>query len=170
MGKNVARELREYDPTWAYDIHRNLEIDSFREAMWMGVKVLLPNQYLVKVDRSSMKNSLEARAPFLSHTLLEAMLNLPTNVRNPEHNWYKGLFRSWLNDKIPKGVLNAPKRGFAVPRSWQPVLTGEDAMKSLRRAIDASFINPASIGRISREPKLYWKFLQIEKALEKEMF
>lgn len=170
FGHDIAAELQDYDPTWVYKKHRNQDIDSFREIQWLGIKIFLPNQYLVKVDRSSMKHSLEARAPFLSHTLLETMLNLPTNIRNPENNWYKGLFRTWLKDKIPDNVLNAPKRGFAIPYTWQPVPSSEHAAKYLRRCIDASFVNPASMARITREPKVYWKFLQLEAALEKGLF
>lgn len=170
LGNDIAKNLQEYDPTWVYNKHRNLEIDSFREAQWMGVKIMLPNKFLVKVDRSSMKHSLEARAPFLSHTLLEAMLNLPTDIRNPENNWYKGLFRSWLKGKIPDSVLNARKRGFATPRNWQPVISNDNAMSSLHRCIDASFVNPIAMKRIKREPKLFWKFLQLECALERGIF
>lgn len=170
LGKDIVKNLQEYDPYLVYNKHRNLEIDPFRRAQWMGIKIALPNKYLVKVDRSSMWHSLEARSPFLSHTLLESMLNLPTDIRNPENNWYKGLFRDWIKDKIPKNVLNAPKRGFAVPQQWRPARSRQNEVQLLRRCIEASFVNPSAVSRIVRVPKLFWKFLQLEQALEKGLF
>ncbi len=170
LGEDMAKKLKSYDPNWVYDQYRNSEIDTFRLAQWMSIKISLPNKYLVKVDRSSMRHSLEARSPFLSHTLLEAMLNLPTNIRNPENNWYKGLFRNWLTNKIPENVLNAQKRGFAIPRTWTLVPPSGNTTQLLPRCIEASFINPSAVSRITKEPRVYWKFLQLEQALEKGLF
>lgn len=170
LGDSLVKQCKEYNPYGVYDQHRQFNIDTFREKQWIGIKVILPNKHLVKVDRSSMQHSLEARAPFLSHTLLETMLNLPTQIKNPEKDWYKGLFRNWAKNKIPYNVLHAPKRGFATPKHWSPLKTYDKSIQPLPLCIDASFVNPASVARIMEQPKLFWKFLQLENALEKGIF
>jgi len=76
----------------------------------------------------------------------------------------------WLKDKIPESVLNVPKRGFAIPRKWYPVPSHQNKAQSLRYYLEASFVNPVAVLRITSEPKLFWKFLQLEQALEKGLF
>ena len=38
----------------------------------------LPNDVLTKVDRATMFNSVESRAPFLDHKLIESSWKIPT--------------------------------------------------------------------------------------------
>lgn len=80
---------------------------------------LLARQYLldyilVKVDRCSMMNSLEVRAPFLDRSLVEYVFSLPSR------NKIRGLRRKYLLKKAMKGILpseiiNRKKRGFLIP-------------------------------------------------------
>ena len=101
----LAPIFREYDPHWAYKSFYEPKLDPLRRAQWLHIKVVLPGKMLMKVDRCTMTHSLEARSPFLSHRLVEMMLNMPTEVRNPVPNWYKALFRMWLKGLIPEAVL-----------------------------------------------------------------
>lgn len=78
------------------------------------VATLLPDDYLVKVDRASMANGLEARPPLLDHELLELTARMPSHwkVRNGETKWlFKRACRQWL----PDAVLNRRKQGFEMP-------------------------------------------------------
>src|SRR5207253_2795108 len=64
------------------------------------VATLLPDDYLVKVDRASMANGLEVRPPLLDHELLELTARLPSRwkVRNGETKW---LFKQAYQDRLP---------------------------------------------------------------------
>ena len=171
IGESMRSALLNYDLFWAYNNHKNSNLDPFREAQWLNLKIHLPSKLLVKVDRCSMQHSLETRAPFLSHHLIECMLDMPTTVRNPNVDWYKGLFRAWLKNKISDDVLNAPKRGFSTPAHWNPVNTNEHDGKLLSSCINVGAINSEIIPDINKNPKLLWKYLQIENALnEKKLF
>ena len=170
LGGGLAEALKSYDHTWIYEAYKVSGLDAFRQAQWYHLKFILPGKMLQKMDRCSMSHSLEARSPFLAHALVEYMLNLPTEIRNPDEDWYKGLFRSWLNDKIPREILEAPKRGFAVPNRWLPISSEQTATGALRRCVNGAFLKPEVVPTIIRKPKVLWKFLQVERALEKGLF
>lgn len=166
FGKELADCLQHYDHRWVYEKNKDSALDPFRQAQWHNIKFILPGKMLAKVDRCAMHHSLEARSPFLSHTLIETMLNMPTSVRNPNNDWYKGLFRQWARNKIPANVINAPKRGFGAPSQWKPVTNGSFGIETLNHCVDASFVQPDAWPEIKRKPRLFWKLLQVERALE----
>ena len=74
----------------------------------------LPDDILVKVDRMGMANSLEARAPFLEHRLVEFAVRLPRAMRVKDGRG-KHLLRRAANRWLPADVLRKPKQGFAIP-------------------------------------------------------
>jgi len=78
----------------------------------------LPEDILTKVDRMSMAESLEVRAPLLDSRLAEYALAIPAHLK-VHHGLGKFVLREALRDQLPEPVLQAPKRGFALPvRSW----------------------------------------------------
>jgi asparagine synthase (glutamine-hydrolysing) len=76
----------------------------------------LPDDILVKVDRTTMACGLEGREPLLDHRLAEFALSLPMSMRRgplgPKH-----LMRKILYKYVPREILERPKQGFAVPLS-----------------------------------------------------
>jgi asparagine synthase (glutamine-hydrolysing) len=78
----------------------------------------LPDDILVKVDRMSMANSLEARAPLLDHELVEFAARLPLRMKRRAGRG-KYLFRKVAQELLPGSVLTKRKQGFAIPlASW----------------------------------------------------
>ncbi len=75
---------------------------------------LLPDDYLVKVDRASMAHGLEVRPPLLDHELLELCARLPScwKIRDGETKW---LLRELSADVLPESIRQRPKQGFEVP-------------------------------------------------------
>jgi asparagine synthase (glutamine-hydrolysing) len=82
--------------------------------MITDVYTYLPEAILTKVDRASMSVSLESRAPFLDHRLIEWSLRLPPELVNR-----KRVLKSLLYRRVPRELVDRPKIGFAVPlASW----------------------------------------------------
>ena len=74
----------------------------------------LPGDILVKVDRSTMSNSLEARAPFLDHKLFSKAWKLPTKFKIHKNSG-KLILKDILSKKIDSKYIKRPKMGFGVP-------------------------------------------------------
>src|SRR6185295_1905470 len=77
-------------------------------------KLLLPSGMLVKVDRASMAASLEVRAPFLDHTLVEWAMRLPSRYKISGGIGKRVLKRA-MEPYLPHDILYRPKQGFSVP-------------------------------------------------------
>ncbi|MBL7843762.1 MAG: asparagine synthase (glutamine-hydrolyzing) [Cyclobacteriaceae bacterium] len=82
--------------------------------MLWDLKYLLPDDFLVKIDRATMFHSLESREPFLDHRLVEFCLRLPLDykIRNGQTKY---LLRKVLERYIPSEYFNRPKMGFSIP-------------------------------------------------------
>ena len=92
--------------------------DSFYKLMYMNIKLTLPDDMLVKVDRMSMAYSLETRAPFLDYRLIEYMVGVDKNVKMQGYE-RKSILKNSIAKKLPDALLNAAKKGFRVPlREW----------------------------------------------------
>jgi asparagine synthase (glutamine-hydrolysing) len=74
----------------------------------------LPDNLLVMADRMSMAHSLELRAPFCDHRLIEQSLGLPSATKLPGLA-LKGLLKQAFADVLPRPILRRPKQGFMVP-------------------------------------------------------
>jgi asparagine synthase (glutamine-hydrolysing) len=78
------------------------------------VKLYLQDDILVKVDRASMMNSLEVRAPFLDIDLVNFARKIPVNYRY-KNGESKYLLKKALEPILPHDILYRKKKGFGVP-------------------------------------------------------
>ncbi len=78
------------------------------------INVLLPDDFLTKVDRASMSYGLEVRPPLVDHELLELTSQIPSDlkIRNGESKW---IFKEVYRSRIPAEVCQRPKQGFEMP-------------------------------------------------------
>ena len=108
----VNKEPKEY----LYYIEDNYgEKDWVYKRMLLDMDTYLPGDILCKVDRASMKYSLEARCPFLDKNLLEFSLRLPLEYKIDDNN-LKRIIKDVTYKYIPKELIDRPKQGFSVPR------------------------------------------------------
>ncbi len=78
------------------------------------LKYYLPDDLLVKVDRATMKYSLETRVPLLDYRIIEFALNMPESFKINK-GVQKYILKSVLYDYLPKSLFDRPKWGFSIP-------------------------------------------------------
>ena len=82
--------------------------------MLLDMETYLAEDILVKMDRASMKYSLENRCPIMDTEVMEYSFRIPQKFK-----YYKGdkkhILKDIAYDYIPKEMLDRPKTGFGVP-------------------------------------------------------
>ena len=109
----------------------------------------LPDDLFVKVDRAAMGVSLETRAPFLDHYVMEFVWRLPLSfrIRNARSKW---VLRQVLYKYVPMRLVERPKAGFSIPlASWLrgPLRDWAEALLDTRRLQADGFFDPRPIRR-----------------------
>ena len=83
---------------------------------YLDTKVYLPEDILTKVDRMSMANSLETRAPLLDYTVVEFAASIPPDMQARDGRG-KYILRKLAARLLPPRILAKKKQGFAIPRA-----------------------------------------------------
>lgn len=116
LDRILAPEFRRADPYASIRRHfadRSIA-DPMERILGGDMATYLSDDILVKVDRMTMANSLEARAPLLDHQLFEFVARLPYALKR--HGGVgKVLLRRVAAQLLPAEVLDKPKQGFAIP-------------------------------------------------------
>lgn len=100
-------------PWWRTDAESALP-DFLSRMQLSDLTGYLPDDLLTKVDRASMSVGLEVRVPLLDHRIVEFAWSLPVDMRVRQGRG-KWILRRLMQGLLPESVLQAPKRGFAVP-------------------------------------------------------
>lgn len=82
--------------------------------MLLDMDTYLPGDILCKVDRASMKYSLEARCPILDKDVMEYSFRMAHNFKY-DKGVKKRILKDIAYDYIPRELLDRPKVGFGVP-------------------------------------------------------
>ena len=159
-----------FDEVRAYDGLNGA--DAVEPMMRLDATHYLPECVLFKVDRASMAASLEVRAPFLDHTLVEFLTRLPVGLK------LRGLTTKYvlkraMRGRLPREVTDRPKKGFGMPvAKWvkgelRPLVRETFSPERLRRR---GLFNPDYVSRLLDEHeggradhrKLIWTLLMFE--------
>lgn len=114
----TRQAIQDYDPfsvTQAFYQKADSE-DHLSRILYTDLKTYLPGDILVKVDRMSMANSLEVRAPILDHHVIEFAASIPSHLK-----YFKGekkyILKQALQKVLPHEIMYRKKMGFSVPLS-----------------------------------------------------
>lgn len=148
LAPRFLARFRDYDELWQFRRYWRPDLDPLLRMQVLDLKTYLPDDLLTKFDRATMAVSLEGRVPLLDHALLEFVLGLPAEVRNPRRQ-LKHLLKAAIADRLPGEVVRRPKRGFSVP--WYGWL--RDREWELAEPVDEIFRPDlaASLSAFSRE-------------------
>lgn len=92
----------------------------YQESNWQARRMLLDEEtylsgdILCKVDRASMKYSIESRCPILDVNVMEYSYRLPHSYKYA-NGVKKRILKDIVYDYIPRELLDRPKVGFSVP-------------------------------------------------------
>jgi asparagine synthase (glutamine-hydrolysing) len=120
FSEDARRAMAGYDPARRFERTFATPVSTSRleRLLYLDSKTYLPGDILVKVDRMSMANSLETRAPLLDHRLIEFAQTIPASfkLRGSETKY---ILKRAAEGLIPDEIINRPKQGFDVPiRRW----------------------------------------------------
>lgn len=121
--------------------------------MEVDALLYLPDDILVKVDRAAMGASLETRAPFLDHQVVEFAWRLPLSVkiRKGQGKW---ILRQMLYRLVPRELVDRGKQGFSVPlEAWLqgPLRDWAESLLEERRLREERSFQPQPIRRAWNE-------------------
>lgn len=90
----------------------------YEKTTYYYYQTYLQDDILVKVDRASMYNSLEVRAPFLDKNVVEFVNSLPKSYKQKGFEG-KYILKKLMENKLPNNIIYRPKKGFGIPlSSW----------------------------------------------------
>lgn len=154
--------------------------DAFHAVRLFETRRQLPNQYVMKVDKASMAESIEARAPYLDRRVAELAYRTPREwlLRNGENKY---LLRALARREqlLPDSISQRPKFGAPLAASWmddnaefrgfarQRLLEGEWSRRlGLEPAMRAYFDQGRSGYRFPRALSIFrnlaWRVLLLE--------
>jgi asparagine synthase (glutamine-hydrolysing) len=117
-------------------------------------KLYMQDDILVKVDRASMMNSLEVRAPFLDIELVDFVRRIP-NAYKYRGGEPKYILKKALEPILPKDILYRSKKGFGVPigkwfQEGSLVVNGQDPTNLLQVSFIRGKMKQHKQGEIGR--------------------
>ena len=115
---DLRQELQDSDVhSYALSLlHEAPERNLIDRLMELDLKTYLPDDLLTKVDRMSMRTSLEVRVPLLDHPFVEFAACIPVGFKYRGNQW-KYVLRKAMSGILPDGILHKTKQGFSIPLS-----------------------------------------------------
>jgi asparagine synthase (glutamine-hydrolysing) len=123
--------------------------DPAAQMMQWDLLSYLPDDLLCKVDRAAMATSLETRAPFLDHRVVEFSSRVPVSMKlGPDGG--KWLLRQLLYKYVPRVIVDRPKAGFSIPLAhWLrgPLRDWAEALLAPAELRAQGYFNPLIVAR-----------------------
>ena len=148
---NIGAYTRRLERLFTFETKKNqlfdfagLFLDEYKNARYLEkinllfLKYYLSDDILFKVDRASMYNGLEVRAPLLDHKVIDFANSLPLNykLRGLEGKY---LLKKIMETKLPRHIVYRRKKGVGVPLSaW---------LKKDLKAFAVDVLDPKKISR-----------------------
>ncbi|MBI4964986.1 MAG: asparagine synthase (glutamine-hydrolyzing) [Desulfomonile tiedjei] len=149
----LARDLFEateksIPPTanWRESLTENADL--LDRACRIDFHTLLPEDILVKVDRASMLNSLEVRAPFLDHRIIEFAFGMVPSQLKATGNGLKILPKMLGKRLLPASFQWDRKQGFSIPLDRWLRTDWRDPVEQTLLHNQSPFWNPRAVRRL----------------------
>ncbi len=113
---DIWKELGGYDTADVFRTYydKAAGANPMARIQYVDVKTYLTDDILTKVDRASMANSLEVRAPMLDGEFMELAAKIPTSLKLKGTSG-KDILKKAFSPFLSQNILYRQKMGFAVP-------------------------------------------------------
>lgn len=119
-------------------------LDVLSQMLLFETRLRLPDRINLRLDRTSMAQSIEARAPFMDHHVMEFAARLPHALRTgPRFN--KQVLRRAMRKDLPPVVIEARKTPFHAPTQWFTNAAEHDAMLESYAISAAGMVKPEPV-------------------------
>lgn len=88
----------------------------FDELILLDMRTWLVDDILMKTDKMSMANSIEARVPFLDHHLIDFITSIPVKIKLKNFTT-KYILKKTMEEILPKDIIYRKKKPFNIPIS-----------------------------------------------------
>ena len=129
------------------------QADVLNRMIYNEFKLRLPELLLMRVDKVTMSESLEARVPFLDHKLVEFTMDIPMEWKVRGHN-PKYLLKKAVAGLIPDEIIHRKKMGFGAPMSqWLRGNFGRRVESAIlgSRLMDRGMVNREYVRTLCRD-------------------
>ncbi len=94
------------------------DADFMERMIYLELKHRLPELLLMRVDKVTMSTSVEGRAPYLDHKLVEFAMGIPSRLKS-KNGQTKYILKKAVAGIIPDSIISRRKQGFSIPaREW----------------------------------------------------
>ena len=142
LGTSAREVVYDTDPFKRFKTYydKALELEPLDQHLYVDAMTWMTDDILVKVDRSTMNSSIEARAPYLDIDLVNYAASIPSSIKI-KNGIKKYILKKALKNTVPEYVLEKKKSGFNAPvNSWIPK-TEENEFKSFNKYVYAKRIS-----------------------------
>lgn len=124
LSNRFLRENKRPADSYEHQFHSYLtqfrqKAGKLESSLMLDLLTWLPDDLLVKTDRMMMACSVEARTPFLDHTLVEKVLMSSGNFNKhlfQSKNYLRQLLKRKLPASVSEIISQRPKQGFETPK------------------------------------------------------
>ena len=115
LAKNVKSQIDDFN---CYDSFNKDYLSKpsgyLNRFQYFDIKALLPECYLMKLDKMTMAHSIEGRVPFLDHEIAEFSMRIPPGLKL-KNNVNKYVLKKAVQGLVPPSTTKRKKQTFFVP-------------------------------------------------------
>jgi asparagine synthase (glutamine-hydrolysing) len=124
---------------------------------YLSLKNHLVEDYLARLDKMGMAESVEGRVPLLDPELVKWAFRVPQSRKVPAFD-QKALMRSAVTPLLPRYILDRPKQGFCAPvGQWASSLLAQRPIVD-SPLVEEGLIAPDAFDRLRSRPSVKASF------------
>jgi len=125
-------------------------LDTLGQMLLFEQRLRLPDRINLRLDKLSMARSLEARAPFMDHRLMEFAGRIPRRLLHDAEYGEKAILRRAMGGLLPSSVIRRSKAPFRAPDRWFATGPAADDLLDHKSVSEAGLVDPSMVSELRR--------------------